>query len=143
MALSKTETQLRFEIEREILDQAYDDKDIQAQEREYAERVRDYARDLALREMDHGYATGHFVESIKIKRLKRWYRKTMNNYELYSDDPKANLLEYGTKPDAPGGHATWIGLDGERHFGGNTPTPAFEIFAKTAFHFHGTPDGED
>lgn len=143
MALNKTQTQLRYEIEKEILAKADEDTDIKRQAKENAENIRDYAKELALREMNRGYATGKFVESIKIRRIKRWFRKTMPNYELFSDDPIANLLEHGTNSDAPGGHATWIGLDGERHFGPNTPTPAYNTFAKTAFHFRGTPDEEE
>lgn len=130
---------LRLQIEKEIRDKIPDDKDTKRQAQEFALRVALTARQIATQELDHGYATGEFVKSIQVRRMKRWWRKTMPNYEVYSEDPKANLLEYGTKADT-GGHANWIDLDGERRFGPNTPTPEFLIFAQTAWRYGGTPD---
>ncbi|MBB3752613.1 hypothetical protein FHT44_005125 [Mycolicibacterium sp. BK634] len=125
-------TRLRVEIENEIREKAPEDPDVKRQTREFALEVRDYARMRALQDMDRGYATGHFVESIQIQRLRRWWRKTMPNWRIFSDDPKSHMLEDGTGDDAPGTHSPW---------GRFTPTPAYHTFAKTAFHFGGTPDG--
>lgn len=84
------------------------------------------------------YATGDTRESIVLERRRE--RFDMPRWWLGSRSPIINLLEFGTGPDAPGGHATWIGQDGERHWGPNTPTPEFGMFAQTAMRYGGTVD---
>lgn len=124
---------IRLEVEKELRDKTPQDPDLKRQAKEFAEDVRDFARGKALEDMDRGYATGHFVESIQVRRIKRWWRKTMPNYEVYSTDPDlADMLEEGTGRDKPDSRSPW---------GPNTPTPAYFTFTKTAAHFAGTPDG--
>ena len=134
---------LRHQIQLEIDAKIAKERELQRKLKEHAEDARDYARRQAAEDMTHGYATGEFVESIHIEQQRDPKGRFKKGWKVVSRDDKANLLEYGTKRDAPGGHATWIDLDGERHFGPNTPTEKFETFAKTAFHFRGTPDGEE
>lgn len=138
------------ELEREILAKLEKDPELLRKTKEFAEDVRDTARKIALMDMDKGYATGQFVESIQVKRRRKDFAKDPRArgqfaagpaWRVESDDDKANLLEYGTGVDAPGGHATWVDLDGVRHWGPNTPTPAYATFAKTALHYGGTSDG--
>jgi predicted phage gp36 major capsid-like protein len=131
------------ELEREILDKIQHDGELRRKTKEFAEDVRDTARRIALMDMDKGYATGKFVESIHVARRRnaRGQFQAGPAWRVESNDDKANLLEYGTGVDAPGGHATWVDLDGVRHWGPNTPTPAYATFAKTALHYGGTSDG--
>ena len=126
--------ELRVKIEK--------DPEVARKSKEFAEEVRDYWRHIAPREGDarHPYATGAYRDSIQRfsergRGARGWfmYRHWVGTY-----DPIAHLLEYGTVADAPGGHATWIGLDGKRYFGPNTPTPAFGFAARVAAHFGGT-----
>lgn len=88
----------------------------------------------------HPYQTGDYVAHIKKRKLARGDRTNLRKLlhqgifigMVYNDSEIAHFVEYGTGADAPGGHATWIGLDGERHFGPNTPTPEFAPMRKTA-----------
>jgi hypothetical protein len=84
------------------------------------------------------YATGDTRESIDLERMRD--RFDLPRWRLISRSPIINLLEYGTGPDAPGGHATWVDQQGERHWGPNTPTPEFGMFAQTAARYGGTVD---
>jgi len=134
---------LRQQIELEIDAKIAKERELQRKLKEHAEDARDYAKRIATTDMDSGYATGEYVESIRVEQQRDPKGRFKKGWKVVSRDDKANLLEYGTKRDAPGGHATWVDLDGVRRFGPNTPTPRFEIFAKTAFRFGGTPDGEE
>jgi hypothetical protein len=111
----------------------------------------------------HPWETGGYVESIEVHGTGRPIgfarqpagavsesgekiggRFTKNIYGAYrvgTTNEHAGFIEYGTGPDAPGGHATWIDLEGNQHWGPNTPTPEFAPAATTAAFFHGTgPD---
>jgi hypothetical protein len=85
------------------------------------------------------YATGEFVDSIHAVPLQG--RDTRGRFisgwswRVGSDDPKANLLEYGTGPDR-NGIGVWQDLDGKWHKSPMTPTPEFATFGKTAMFFH-------
>jgi hypothetical protein len=93
----------------------------------------------------HPYSTGEYLAHIKKEKLSKWYRMHVRNYlkrhmgmpigMVYNDSPIAHFVEYGTGPDKPGGHATWIGLDGVRRFGPNTPTPEYAPMRKTYARF--------
>lgn len=108
----------------------------------FAEQVREYWQHLAPRDGDpnHPWATGNYRASIRrfSARDRDARGRFMYHHWVATFDPIAHLLEYGTVADAPGGHATWIDLDGTRRFGPNTPTPAFGYAARTAAHFGGT-----
>ncbi len=81
----------------------------------------------------HEYETGDYVAHTKKRKIagadRRNLRKLLHQGifigMVYNDSDVAHFVEYGTEVDQPGGHATWIGLDGERHWGPNTPTPEF------------------
>lgn len=93
----------------------------------------------------HPYSTGDYLAHIKKEKLSKYYRQNVRNYlkrhvgmpigQVYNDSKVAHFVEYGTKADKPGGHATWIGLDGKRHFGPNTPTPEYAPMRKTYARF--------
>lgn len=93
----------------------------------------------------HPYTTGDYLAHIKKVKLTKWYRGHVRNYlkknqgmpigQVYNDSPVAHFVEYGTKEDKPGSKANWIGLDGQRHFGPNTPTPEFAPMRKTYARF--------
>lgn len=125
---------LRLEIQSKIIK----DIEIHRKGKAFAEDVADYAQRRALRDMDRGYATGEFVASIKVERnrsrLGRFVGKSrgLPAWRVVTHDPKAHMLEYGTDIDNPDSRSPW---------GRFTPTPEYATFAKTAFHFGGTPDG--
>jgi len=123
------------ELEAEILTKLKADEEIRRKTKDFAEEVRDYARRRALEDMDKGYATGEFVASIEIERRRnlKGQFEAGPQWRVVSHDPKANLLEYGTGDDAPDTHSPW---------GRHTPTPEYATFAKTSFHYGGTPDGD-
>lgn len=140
---------LAAEIDREIKMKLHRDTFARKRAREEAEEIRDFARSRtpapasapgvhADCKHDAPYATGDTRESIDLERRRE--RFGLPTWWLGSRSPIINLLEYGTGPDAPGGHATWIGQDGERHWVPNTPTPEFGMFAQTAARYGGTVD---
>lgn len=92
----------------------------------------------------HPYSTGNYLAHIKKTKLSKYYRGHVKNYlkryglpigTVYNDSDISHFIEYGTKPDEPGGHATWIGLDGVRHFGPDTPTKAYKPMRLTYARF--------
>jgi hypothetical protein len=122
------------ELEREILSKLEKDEELRRKTKEFAEDVRDTARRIAFHDMDKGYATDKFVESIHVERRRDIRGKFQAGpaWRVISRDEKANLLEYGTGPDSPDSNSAW---------GPNTPTPIYATFAKTALHYGGTSDG--
>lgn len=121
------------ELDREILGKLMVDRELRRKTKEFVEDVRDYARRQALEDMTKGYATGEFVASIKLERRRNARGQFVAGpaWRVASHDDKANLLEYGTGDDNPDSRSPW---------GPYTPTPAYATFAKTALHYHGTPD---
>jgi hypothetical protein len=84
------------------------------------------------------YATGDFEDSIYASPLQRRVKGRFASgwtWRVGSDDPKANLLEYGTGIDQEG-VGVWQDLKGKWHKSRFTPTPEFATFAKTAMYFH-------
>lgn len=137
----------RTKLANEIRVGIKDDKDntLQIRTKRFAEEVQAYWKDVAWPESaeehvphGHPYETGSYRESIKIERKRK--RFGLPRYAVQSQHPNANFIEFGTGVDKPGGHATWIGLDGERHWGPNTPTPQYAPAGRTAHHFGGTMD---
>jgi hypothetical protein len=106
----------------------------------------------------HPYATGDYADSIEVIRIGivsrgrqpkgapggvggRFTGKNLYRYQVGTQNEHAAAIEYGTGPDKEGGHATWIDLDGERHWGPYTPTEEFAPAAHTAAYYGGTgPD---
>lgn len=88
----------------------------------------------------HPYQTGDYVAHIKKRKLARGDRANLRKLlhqgifigMVYNDSDVAVFVEYGTSADGPGSKATWIGLDGQQHWGPNTPTPEFAPMRKTA-----------
>lgn len=83
---------------------------------------------------DHPYATGDYVRSIKKRKMSKWYRGHVRNFlrrfgvpigMVYSDSPRAHLIEYGSGPDN-GGDSPW---------GPNTSTPIYAPMRKTYARF--------
>lgn len=78
---------------------------------------------------EHPYSTGEFIQSIKIRQGRGRLGRFLASWEVYSDSPIANFIEFGTGPDKPGSRSPW---------GPNTPTPEFAPFAKAAHRYGGT-----
>lgn len=123
------------------------DPEVKLQTLAFAERVKEYWQDIAPDAGDpgHPYATGHYKDSIQRIASKgrgprgRW----IWHHWVGTFDTVAGLLEYGTGYDyGPESKGNWIGLDGERHWGWKTPTPAFAYAARAAAHFGGTMDDD-
>lgn len=120
----------RIKLGREIRNKISRDGDARGQTKRIAEDVQAVVKMLAPRPgTGHPYATGDFLESIKIRQsrgIRGWF---IAAYEVYSDHPNANFIEYGTGPDKPGSKSPW---------GPYTPTPEFAPFGTAAHHFGGT-----
>ena len=119
--------------------------------------VRSWQR-MALMDLDQGYATGEYVESIHRETQKgRHPAGTLDasgtkiggrfwaHSRVVTYDNKAHFLEYGTGPDdAPnypdppnaGGH--WRDPQGLLHFGWNTPTPIYAFAARVEMDYNAT-----
>lgn len=108
------------------------DRSIRKYTRRYANRIADEIK-AASPSPEHPhpltktgpYATGDFVDSIKVERKRE--RFGLPHYSVVTYSPIAHFLEYGTGDDAPGTHSPW---------GRFTPTPEFAPFA-TVVHRHG------
>lgn len=77
----------------------------------------------------HPYETGDYRDSIHIRRNRNRLGMFAFGWEVYSDSPLANFIEFGTGVDKPGSRSPW---------GPDTPTPEFAPAAITAHHFLGT-----
>lgn len=112
----------------------------------FAEEVAAYWADVAWPESaaagrhgaDHPYESGEYQDSIKVRqqRAPKGAKggvggRFLSAFEVYSDSPNANFIEYGTGPDKPGSRSPW---------GPYTPTPEFAPAARTAHHYHGNTD---
>lgn len=73
------------------------------------------------------YTTGSYGESIHVRRMPD--HLGMPHYWVGTHSDIAHFIEFGTEPDAPGGHSPW---------GPDTPTFEYAPAGRTAFHFGGT-----
>lgn len=143
----------RTQLHNEIQLKASRDSEIWEKSLDYAEEVRDFWQALAPDEGDH-YATGFYKHSIHIESERarhaagtvdemgrkiggRFYWK----HRVVTSADNAEYLEYGTPPDYDPANSkgNWWDLDGEHHWGWNTPTKAYAFAARTAAAFGGTP----
>ena len=129
-----------FEIAWEIQEAIVEHRAVALKMEHFADRVVEKAKEFAPQPGGgHPYATGEFVDSIYADVLQRRVKGRYApgwTWRVGSNDPKANLLEFGTGIDKPGTHAVWQDLDGKWHKSRFTPTPEFATFAKTAMFFH-------
>lgn len=110
--------------------------------REICDQVVHQWKDLALRYLDRGYATGEYRasihrESIRATRAEGGNRGGWKSRAVTYDEI-AHLLEYGTGPDQDGKEGTWFGKDGRWHTTPDTPTPAFALAAEVENSFNST-----
>lgn len=124
----------RIKLGREIRLKLENERTIPLRTKRLAEEVRDHWANVEAPRPgpDHPYSeggAGSYSESIKVSRERK--RFGMPRYEVGTDHPNANFIEYGTGPDKPGSKSP---------FGPDTPTPEFAPAANTAFHFGGTVD---
>lgn len=77
----------------------------------------------------HPYETGDYRDSIHLRQLRTRRGLFSFGWEVYSNHPHANFIEFGTGVDKPGSRSPWGPL---------TPTPEFAPAAITAHHFLGT-----
>ncbi len=124
----------RVAAAREISSKMEDDKEVALKTRAAADEVREWWANvewpMAYPGGPHPYATGGYQASIKVKQ-NRVSGRFAAGFIVYTDDPNAVFIEYGTGPDKPGSASPW---------GPETPTPEMAPAAKTAHHFGGTPD---
>lgn len=88
----------------------------------------------ATRELDRGYATGEYRNSIHRESIRATRAEGGNRggwkSRAVTYDEIAHLLEYGTGPDQDGKEGSWFSIKDNRwHTTPNTPTPAFGIAA--------------
>jgi hypothetical protein len=120
----------RVKLGREIRDKISRDGEVGRRTKRIAEEVQAMVKEEAPKPgPGHPYATGDFVESIKIRQSRGRLGRFLAAWEVYSDHENANFIEYGTGPDKPGSRSPW---------GPNTPTPEFAPFGKAAHRFGGT-----
>jgi hypothetical protein len=128
----------RFKLSREIRLKISRDKTVKIRTKKFAEEVRDYWANVAWPESGfdtpsrtgpgHPYETGGYKNSINVRQGRSRLGRFLATFEVYSDHPNANFIEYGTDPDTRTG-SPW-GMD--------TPTPEYAPAGKTAHHFKGT-----
>ena len=122
---------------------------------DFADRVAFHWKGIAELELDAGYATGEYVNSIRRESVQGRRPKGSKNAagkkvggqfvwhsRVVTYDEKAHLLEYGTGPDdAPnwpkppnnGGH--WYDTEGVYHYYWKTPTKAYNFAGQTELDF--------
>jgi hypothetical protein len=120
----------RIKLGREIELRVSRDEAVQRGLKRIAEEVQAMVKEEAPKPgPGHPYATGDFVESIKMRQTRGLQGRFIGGFTVYSDHENANFIEYGTGPDKPGSRSPW---------GANTPTPEFAPFGKAAHRFGGT-----
>ncbi len=119
------------------------------------DQVEFHWKSIARDNLDAGYATGEYVNSIhRVSTRGRRAKGSVNaagkkiggqfvwHTKVVTHDEKAHLLEYGTAPDdAPnwpkppknGGH--WYDTEGEYHWHWNTPTKAYNFVGTVELDF--------
>jgi len=124
-------------IKREIVAKISRDKEIKRASKKKAEEVQKYIVEHTAPSpwnpspltKTGPYATGDYAASIHVRQGRGRLGRFLSAWEVYSDHPNANFLEYGTGVDKPGSRSPW---------GPNTPTPEFAPFGRAAHHFGGT-----
>jgi hypothetical protein len=91
-------------------------------------------KDVARMNLDRGYATGEYRDSIHRESIRATRAEGGNaggwKSRAVTFDEIAHLLEYGTGPDQDG-VGSWFSIKDNRwHTTPNTPTPAFGIAAE-------------
>lgn len=98
-------------------------------------------KSLAEIELNRGYATGEYRDSIHRESVRATRAAGGNRggwkSRAVTYDEIAHLLEYGTGIDKKG-VGVWFGKDGRWHKTRNTPTPAFGLAAQVEMDFNGT-----
>jgi len=95
----------------------------------------------ATRELNRGYATGEYRDSIHRETIRATRAEGGNRggwkSRAVTYDEIAHLLEYGTGKDKKG-VGVWFGKDGRWHKTPDTPTPAFGLAAGIEHDFNST-----
>lgn len=98
-------------------------------------------KSLAEVELNRGYATGEYRDSIHRESIRATRAAGGNRggwkSRAVTYDEIAHLLEYGTGVDKKG-VGVWFGKDGRWHKTPNTPTPAFGLAAQVEMDFNST-----
>lgn len=109
---------------------------------EMCDQVVDEWKSTADLELDRGYATGEYRNSIHRTTVRATRAEGGNRggwkSQAVTYDEIAHLLEYGTGPDQEG-EGSWFSIkDGRWHTTPNTPTPAFGIAAEVEHAMNST-----
>lgn len=127
----------RIKIRREILLKVSKDDSIKLGTRAQAIQVAEHWKNVAWPEAtgsvasppNHPYETGDYVDSIEVRQGRDPKGRFVSHFEVRTDHPNANFIEFGTGVDKPGSRSPW---------GPNTPTPEYGPAGATAHHFRGT-----
>ena len=99
-------------------------------------------KSVAQMNLDRGYATGEYRNSIHRESIRATRAEGANRggwkSRAVTYDEIAHLIEYGTGPDQDGKAGSWFGKDGRWHTTPNTPTPAFGIAAEVEHAMNST-----
>lgn len=145
----------RIQLMDELTLKLINDGEIADDVADVGDQVEYHWKSLANIELNAGYATGDYENSIhRVSTRGRRAKGSVNaagkkiggqfmwHTKVVTHSPIAHFIEYGTRPDdAPnypkppnnGGH--WIDLEGEKHFWWNTPTRAYNLAGQTELDF--------
>ena len=111
--------------------------------REKCDEVVVHWKSVARDNLDRGYSTGEYRNSIHRETIRATRAEGGNRggwkSRAVTFDEIAHLLEYGTGPDEENKPGSWFSVkDGRWHTSPNTPTPAFGIAAEVEMDMNET-----
>lgn len=129
--------ELMLELDKTRLDHTEDNF------REMCDQVVSEWKAVAQMNLDRGYATGEYRNSIHRETIRATRAEGGNRggwkSRAVTYDEIAHLIEYGTGPDEENRPGSWFSVkDGRWHTSPNTPTPAFGIAAEVEHAMNST-----
>lgn len=145
----------RRQVMNELKLELTNDSDVADDVADVGDQVVFHWRSLARAELDAGYATGEYENSIhRVSTRGRRAKGSVNaagkkiggqfmwHTKVVTYDEKAHFIEYGTKaddapnwPKPPKNKGHWEDLDGGFHWYWKTPTRAYNLAGQTELDF--------
>lgn len=145
----------RVQLMKELQVHLLNSGDIADDVADIGDQVEYHWKGLARIELDAGYSTGQYEDSIhRVSSRGRRAKGSVNaagkriggqfywRTKVVTRDPIAHFIEYGTGPDdapnypkPPKNKGHWTDLDGKLHFWWNTPTRAYNLAGQTEMDF--------
>lgn len=145
----------RKQVMNELTLHLIDDGDVADDVADVGDQVEWHWKGLAEIELNAGYATGEYVNSIhRVSTRGRRAKGSVNaagkkvggqfvwHTKVVTEDKKAHLIEYGTGPDdapnwpkPPKNKGHWYDTKGEYHWFWKTPTKAYNLAGQTELDF--------